>query len=227
MRKNCGDGKCIQNNPFRLGRLVPFLRLGESIAPSPLVRREIVMKTFSLRSVFCGSVICECVIAAGLVGCSNAPKQPDVSDNVRRALDQGGFKDVSESQDRDRGVITLKGHVPTDSDKAQAESFAKSAAGGQVVANEIQVLPPGSESDAKKVDSDVDKGIANNLDAALIQQKAKDDVKYDVKNSVVTLTGSVNSVAKRSQVEHIAAGIPNVRQVVNELEIRNPKATSN
>ena len=39
--------------------------------------------------------------------------------------------------------------------------------GGQVVANEIAVIPQGVESDAKKVNSDLDDGIKKNLDAAL------------------------------------------------------------
>jgi osmotically-inducible protein OsmY len=47
-----------------------------------------------------------------------------------------------------------------------------------------------------------------------------------VKNGVVTLTGEVNSQSKRSLVEKVAAGVPNVQQVVNELQVRNQKASS-
>jgi hypothetical protein len=39
----------------------------------------------------------------------------------------------------------------------------------------------------------LDKGIEKNLDAALIQNKLHDNVKYDVKSGVVTLTGEVIS----------------------------------
>jgi osmotically-inducible protein OsmY len=35
-----------------------------------------------------------------------------------------------------------------------------------------------------------------------------DNVKYDVKNGVVTLTGNVNSQYKRDDVEKLAAGFP-------------------
>ena len=70
-----------------------------------------------------------------LVGCSQAPtKSPDVSDAIRKSLDQAGLKDVSVAQDREKGVVTLAGHVATESEKSQAESVAKSIAGGQVVA---------------------------------------------------------------------------------------------
>jgi hyperosmotically inducible protein len=165
-------------------------------------------------------------MAGALAGCSDTNKSPDVADNIRKSLDQAGYKDVSVSQDRDKGVVTLTGTVPTDSDKAQAESIAKSGAGSQVVADQVAVRPPGDESDAKTVDSDMDKAIEKNLDAVLVKNKMKRDVKYDVKNGVVTLTGDVRSQSRRAQVEKLASTVPNVKQVVNELEVKGQKASS-
>jgi hyperosmotically inducible periplasmic protein len=166
------------------------------------------------------------LIAGILAGCSGTTNSPDVSDSIRKSLDQAGLKDVSVSQDRDKGVVTLSGHVPSDGDKAQAESIAKSIAGGQVVSNQIGVVPPAAASEAKTVNSDLDKGIEKNLDAALIQHRLSKGVKYDVKNGVVTLTGEVKSQAKRAQVKNVASAVPNVQQVVNELQVKNQKATS-
>jgi osmotically-inducible protein OsmY len=163
----------------------------------------------------------------GLAGCSSTPpKSPDVTDSLRRSLDQAGLKDVTVSQDRDKGVVTLGGKVMSDADKTQAESIAKAIAGQQVVADLIIVLPPGNESNAKEVNSDLDKGIKDNFDAALVGHKHYSDVKYEVKNGVITLTGTVDSQAIRAQVETLAAGVPNVKQVVNELEMKNVKATT-
>jgi len=167
------------------------------------------------------------VLIGTLVGCSTmSTKAADVSDSLRSSLDQAGLKDVSVTQDRDKGVVTLGGHVATDSGKSQAESIARSIAGSQVVANQIAVLPPGVESDAKKMNSDLDKGIESNLDAALIRDNLHDDVKYAVKNNVVTLTGEVDSQSKRASAERVASEVPNVQQVVNELQVRKQKATS-
>lgn len=167
------------------------------------------------------------VIAAScLVGCSSTTKSPDVSGSIRKALDDANFKDVSVSQDRDKGVVTLGGHVAADADKAQAESLAKSMAAGQVVADQIAVLPPGGEHDAKTANADVDKAIDKNLDAALLENHLDKGVKHDAKNGVVTLTGEVNSEAKRSQAQKIASAVPNVQQVVNELDVKGKKATS-
>jgi hyperosmotically inducible protein len=178
----------------------------------------------SLRS-FCS--IATLLLIGSMAACSDTPtKSPDVSDSIRRSLDQAGLKDVSVSQDRDKGVVTLTGNTASEADKAQAESIAKSIAGSQVVSDQIAVRPPGDESIAKKVDSDLDKGIEKNLDAVLVRHKLDSAVKYDVKNGVITLTGKVNSQSKRAWVEKLATGVPNVKQVVNELEVKNQKATS-
>jgi len=165
------------------------------------------MKTLKL-----GLSLLALLVVVTLVGCSTSTKSRDVSDSIRKSLDQAGLKDVTVSQDRDKGVVTLGGHVAAEADKAQAESLAKSIAAEQVVANQIAVTPPGAESEAKTVNSDLDKGIENNLHAALIQNRLLKGVKFDVKNGVVTLTGEVNSQSKRVQVE--------------QLQIKNQKASS-
>ena len=172
---------------------------------------------YSLAVVFVGS----------LIGCSSmSTKSTDVSNGIRSSLAQAGLKEVSVSQDREKGVVTLSGNVSAESEKSRAEALAKSIAGSQVVSNEIAVIPPGNETDAKNVNSSLDDGIESNLKAALIQNKMDDSVKYSVKNHVVTLTGEVDSQARRSQASEVAAAVPNVRQVVNELQVKKQKATS-
>ena len=168
------------------------------------------------------------LLAVGfLASCSGTPaKSPDVSDSIRKSLDQAGLKDVTVSQDRDKGVVTLGGQVANDSDKTQAEALAKSLAGTQVVADQIAMLPPGLEKETKAVNSDLDEGIEKNLDAALIQSNLLKSVKYEVKNGVVTLTGEVNSENKRARAEKVATSVPNVQQVVNNLQIKDQKASS-
>jgi len=153
-------------------------------------------------------------------------KSPDVSDSIRSALDSAGLESVSVSQDRDKGIVTLDRQVASDSAKAQAEALAKSLAGSQVVANQIAVIPVGGEADARAVNADLDKGIEMNLDAALIQNKMHDTVKYAVKSGVVTLTGEVNSQEQRDGAEIVAKGVPNVQQVVNDMQVKNQKARS-
>jgi hyperosmotically inducible protein len=166
-------------------------------------------------------------VAAGIVtSCTHTGNSPDVAGNIRRGLDQAGLKKVSVTEDRDKGVVTLGGNVAGDGEKAQAEAIAKSAAGAEVVANQIAVIPPGAESEAKTVNADLDQAIEKNLDAALVQNRMHKGISFAVKNGVVTLTGEVNSQNRRSEIQAVAARVPNVLQVVNELQVKNQKASS-
>lgn len=171
------------------------------------------------------ATLCAIVVAGTLAGCSSTPKSPEVATAIRNSLKQAGYRDVSVSQDRDKGVVTLTGHVPADGDKTQAEQLAKSMAAGQVVADEITVTPPGEASAVKTINSDVDKSIEKLMDATLVQNHLDHNVKYSAKNGVLTLTGDVNSQQLRDQVQQMAAAVPNVQQVVNEIQVKDQKAT--
>jgi hyperosmotically inducible periplasmic protein len=157
-------------------------------------------------------------------GCSTNTEYPDVAGNVKKTLQANGLNQVDVSQDRQKGVVKLTGKVESDQDKAKAETLAKSEAGNEVVADEIAVEPKGSE--AGTINADVDKAIAKNLDAALIENRMNKTVKYSVKNGVVTLTGTVRTEQARHQAADIAKAVPNVQQVVNELQLKNHPATS-
>src|SRR5271156_6716537 len=90
------------------------------------------MKTFKL----CWSLLAVAAIGT-LVGCSTkSTKAADVADSVRASLDQAGLKGVSVTEDHDKGVVTLGGHVGADAQKAQAQSIAASMDGAQVVSNQ-------------------------------------------------------------------------------------------
>jgi osmotically-inducible protein OsmY len=161
-----------------------------------------------------------------LAGCSTVPKAAPVADNIRKSLEQAGLKEVSVTQDRDKGVVTLGGHVAADTDKARANQIAQSLATDQVVANQVAVLPASDSGPAKTVYADLDKGIDNNLDAALISSGYKTGIGHSVKNGVVTLTGTVDAAKQRTQIDAIAQHVPNTQQVVNEIQTRHQKATS-
>jgi hyperosmotically inducible periplasmic protein len=160
-----------------------------------------------------------------LAGCSSQPKTADVKDEIEKSLRDAGYKDVKVSQDREKGVVTLGGQVQSQEDKDRAEAIAKGGAAGQVVANEVGVIPPASARIAKQVNADEDKAIEKNLDAAFASAGLK-GVKHRTKNGVVTLTGAVPGEATRSQAALAAEQITNVQQVVNEIETTLNRATS-
>lgn len=161
---------------------------------------------------------------AGMIGCASN-KAPDVAGNVRTSLKQAGLSDVSVSQDRDRGVVTLGGNVKDEADKAKAEQIARPLIAGQVLADQIAVLPAGQESTAKSINSDTDKGIEANLDAAFTQANLK-GVHHSTKNGVVTLKGDLPTQTQRTEAERTAATVPNVQQVVNEIDVKQQRATT-
>jgi hyperosmotically inducible protein len=168
-----------------------------------------------------------CVMAAmAVAGCNrDTTASPDVKDSIEKSLDQANIDDVSVDQDREKGVVTLSGSVASDAVKAQAEAIAKAAAPRDVIANEIRVLPAGMEGRADDVADDLDAGIERNLDAAFTSADLR-GITAKVETQVVTLTGDVTSEADRSRIEKMAAAVPNVKQVVNKLEVKNQRATS-
>jgi osmotically-inducible protein OsmY len=43
---------------------------------------------------------------------------------------------------------------------------------------------------------------------------------------VITLKGDAGTPSRRSAIEQVANNVPNVKQVVNEMEVKGQKATS-
>jgi hyperosmotically inducible periplasmic protein len=162
------------------------------------------------------------------IGCSsNKASTPDVKNQVTKALDNAGYKDVKVAVNNDKQLVTLTGDVKAQEDKERAEKLAKSAAEGYVVSNEIGVRPEGVESDARKIDSNLDDAIEKDFKAVIIANRLeKQHIRFDAKNGVLTLKGDVDNSKQREQVEKLAAGVPNVQQVVNELDVKGAKRKS-
>jgi hyperosmotically inducible protein len=162
---------------------------------------------------------------AALVGCSSQrANTPPAKDNVKNALDQKGMGDINVDEDRDKGVITLKGDTKDEETRKQAGEIAQAAAPGKVIANELAVRPVGEEGTAKKIDSNVDDAIENSFKAQIAAHHWENQhVRFDAKNGVLTLNGDVDTAAQREQMEKVGSKIDGVRQVVNELQIKGNK----
>ena len=161
------------------------------------------------------------ILAALLVGagCTNAGKSE--ADSVNRALEQADLKDVRVSDDADKKTMTLSGTLHSDDAKSRAGDIAKQTAPDRTIANEISVQPVGDESRAKEVQSNLDDGIENNYKAALLSKRLnRQSIHYDAKNGVLTLTGSVKTQQQKDEAEMLASKVPNVQQVVNQIEVK-------
>lgn len=148
------------------------------------------------------------------------PNQASYKDSVKKALEQADLKDVNVSEDRDKNTITLSGTLHSENAKQQAQEVAQAAAGNRIIANEISVQPVGAESQARQINSNTDSAIEKNYKAALISKGLdKEHIRFNAKNGVLILKGSVKSPDERQEAQQIAANIPNVQQVVNELQV--------
>jgi len=167
------------------------------------------------------------ILAGALVvaGC-NKPSHPDEKSAVSDSLKNNNLSAVSVWQDRDKGVMTLKGNVDSQDLKNQAESIAKQAAPDYTVSDEIGVRPPGA-SEAGSVASNLDSAIEDNFKAAIKAHANLNDqsISGSAKNGTLVLKGSVKTAKQKKEAEDLAKKVPNVQQVVNEIEV-NPKKHS-
>jgi osmotically-inducible protein OsmY len=182
------------------------------------------MLTKSLAVSLATFLLAVCVACSSRDNAANGPSSSDIKDHVSKSLDSAGYKDVKVDVNRDKQLVTLTGDVKADQDKQRAEQIAKDSAAGFVVSNEIGVRPENAKTDAKKIDSNMDKAIEHDFKAEIIANRLDSQhINYEAKNGVLTLTGKVKNAAVRDKVEGLAAKVPNVRQVVNEIDITGPQ----
>lgn len=159
------------------------------------------------------------------VACSNKNNTAGVNkDQIKSQLKQANLNDVDVKVDNDKKVVRLDGDVQTDAQKDQAEQIAKNSAPSYVIANEIGVRPESASGEAKKVDSNLDDAIKSDWKALEAKNHwGNQHINTDVKNGVLTLKGDVDTPAQRENIEAAAAKLPNVTQVVNELQVKSAK----
>jgi len=90
----------------------------------------------------------------------------------------------------------------------------------------VSEIRPGGESDAKAMNSDLGFRHREKPGRSAHPEQDARFVEYAVKSAFVTLTAEVNSQLKRDRAGKIANAVPNVRQVVNDLPVKDQKASS-
>jgi osmotically-inducible protein OsmY len=109
------------------------------------------------------------------------------------------------------GAVTLTGFIDSYAGKLAAERAAKRVRGVRAVANDVQVRV--------KLDR-TDEDIARDAAWALEFHGAElDHAQATVHQGVITLTGTVPSVFKRSVAENAVKHIKGVRHVTNHIEV--------
>lgn len=155
------------------------------------------------------------------IACNNKKITGLDPSTVKNAEKQAGYGDVSVDVNKEKGVVTLNGKVPSEQDKDRAGQVAQAVAGSLVVANQLSIEPPGLASQAKEIEGNIDDSIDKQFKALLIANHwDKEHISYKTKNGVLTLKGHVANRQERDDVEKVAATVPHVTQVVNELDVK-------
>jgi osmotically-inducible protein OsmY len=118
------------------------------------------------------------------------------------------------------GVVTLSGHVPSYAEKRAAEEAALRVRAVRAVAEEIEVMIPGS---LKRTDAEVARAAADAIEWNVFVPDETVDVKVEA--GVVTLSGTVPWEYQRRQAYDAVSRLTGVKRVVDLIAVR-PKVTA-
>ena len=128
-----------------------------------------------------------------------------------------------------QGEVTLQGQVPSEEVKAVAGAIAQDTSGVKQVHNNLGVNPsaernPETERLGERV---ADLEIKTLVSDALSKNGEVGEKRVDteVKNRVVTLSGSVETASQKYTAEQIAWQVPGVQGVKDNLSTTNAQAT--
>jgi hyperosmotically inducible protein len=168
------------------------------------------------------------IIALALGACSATRTQQSagevIDDSVLTAKVKAALIDDPVAKARDvnvetyRGVVQLGGFVDTAEQKTRAGEVARGVTGVQEVRNDLRVSPPQATVGQVVDDSSLTAAVKGKLLTDQTMQSYK--VNVETQNGVVQLTGFVDSNDARNRAADIARSIDGVKDVRNDLDIR-------
>jgi hyperosmotically inducible periplasmic protein len=165
-------------------------------------------------------------VAMVSAGCMRSD-HPSVKLAVYNTLDQHDLRSVTVSEDRRAGVITLSGIVGANDRKQRAEQIAQQAAPGYSIVDRIQVDASGLQGEERALaqTAQLDSAIEDRYKARLASNHAlkNQKIEFSAYNGTLTLKGSVKNARERKEAEDLAKRVPQVHNVVNEIEVRAGK----
>jgi osmotically-inducible protein OsmY len=117
------------------------------------------------------------------------------------------------------GVVTLTGAVETQAEKERAEQVAGNTEGVTRVINNITVETEGGYEGEGAGMSASDLEILSKIKTRYVAEGVI-GAKVGVQDRVVTLKGAVDDVQTRSRAEYIARATSGVKEVNNQLKVR-------
>ncbi len=114
------------------------------------------------------------------------------------------------------GAVRLTGAVASYSERLAAENAAKRVKGVHAIAEDIEVMPAAG---ARETDETIAQRISNLLEWNIIVPDA--DVKAEVRNGFVTLTGEVEWNFERETIKNQIAHLAGVRGIDNRIQLKS------
>ncbi len=113
------------------------------------------------------------------------------------------------------GVVTLTGRVPDETTKDLAEETVRDLPGVTRVQNNVTVEPPPPEHS--------DSWLAFKINSLLLLKSnvSSSNTKVEVKDGVVTLTGTAETVAQKELTENYVRDVAGVKNVNNQLAVQS------
>ena len=117
-----------------------------------------------------------------------------------------------------QGVVTLHGKVPTEGEKAKAETTARRIDGVKDVKNLLQVVPDAAKKAVERSDEQVKDAVVaafkanTRVDASGISVQS-------VNKGTVLLTGKTESLQSHLDAVQVARAIPGVTRVATEVQV--------
>jgi osmotically-inducible protein OsmY len=120
------------------------------------------------------------------------------------------------------GHVVLRGTVPTGAASDSAEADALRVIGVTEVDNQLEVRPPVAEA------APTDGELESRIRAALSESRCTREGPFQVSvnSGVATLTGSVDTLWLKAQIERVASDLKGVTVVSNRLKVMPPDPVS-
>jgi hyperosmotically inducible protein len=116
------------------------------------------------------------------------------------------------------GVVTLRGAVSDEEERQEAERIATNLKGVRSVVNELTIDPTPRTATRAFEDAWIVSMLKSKLGVDPEVKATQIDV--DVREGVVTLSGTVDNETAKTEAEDLAWSVDGVRKVVNQLVVR-------
>jgi osmotically-inducible protein OsmY len=135
-----------------------------------------------------------------------------------KLMTEPGLSPLAVNVDTRDGIVTLFGAVETESEKSAAARSAKTIDGVKSVQNDLQVVPSVAAKRVEARDDQVQSAVKKRIEER--QALKDDDIKIEVKNGVVRLTGTVDAFSERMTALTVARSTEGVKSVIDDLQIK-------